>query len=99
NNDGVDGLLVPTGKVDKIAAGLLKLINDDELRQRMGREALSSSARFDPAHVAGRYEELFSDLTRRGGLRGSLHRTRGALLSSAFQAKDASRSALRKVRA
>ncbi|MFI9240270.1 glycosyltransferase family 4 protein [Streptomyces sp. NPDC053079] len=98
-NDGVDGLLVPVGKPDAVAAGLLKLINDDELRARMGREALASSARFDPARVAGRYESLFTDLLARGSLRGSLHRTRGALLSSAFQAKDLSRSALRRVRA
>ncbi|MGK5729328.1 glycosyltransferase family 4 protein [Streptomyces sp. URMC 124] len=98
-SDGVDGLLVPVGKVDKIAAGLLKLINDDELRQRMGRAALESSARFDPARVAGRYEQLFGDLAARGSLRGSLHRTRGALLSSAFKTSDASRSALRRARA
>ncbi|MFI9204616.1 glycosyltransferase family 4 protein [Streptomyces sp. NPDC053048] len=98
-DDGVDGLLVPVGKVDAIAAGLLRLINDDELRKGMGRRALESSARFDPGEVAGRYESLFADLAGRGGLRGSLHRTRGALLSSAFQAKDRSRSALRRVRA
>ncbi|MFI1971131.1 glycosyl transferase [Streptomyces cinnamoneus] len=91
-DDGVDGLLVPVGKTDAIAAGLLKLINDDELRRRMGQAALESSARFDPGRVAGRYEELFADLTGRGALRGSLHRTRGALLSSALQVKDRSRS-------
>ncbi|MEU1313203.1 glycosyltransferase family 4 protein [Streptomyces cinnamoneus] len=98
-DDGVDGLLVPVGKPEAVAAGLLRLINDDELRARMGRQALESSVRFDPDRVAGRYETLFTDLLSRGTLRGSLHRTRGALLSSAFQAKDRSRSALRKVRA
>ncbi|MEU5423025.1 glycosyltransferase family 4 protein [Streptomyces sp. NPDC020799] len=98
-DNGVDGLLVPTGKVDAIAAGLLKLINDDDLRRRMGQAALASSARFDPAEVAGRYEALFTDLASRGGLRGSLHRTRGALLSSALRTKDRSRTALRKARA
>ncbi|WP_344023845.1 glycosyltransferase family 4 protein [Streptomyces luteireticuli] len=97
--DGTDGLLVPVGKTDAIAAGLLKLIEDDELRRRMGRAALESSARFDPAEIAGRYERLFDDLTGRGALRGSLHRTRGALLSGALRTKDAGRSALRRVRA
>ncbi|GAA2908169.1 hypothetical protein GCM10020221_00330 [Streptomyces thioluteus] len=97
--DGTDGLLVPVGKTDAIAAGLLKLIEDDELRRRMGRAALESSARFDPAEIAGRYERLFGDLTGRGALRDSLHRTRGALLSGALKTKDASRSALRRVRA
>ncbi|MFI1800411.1 glycosyltransferase family 4 protein [Streptomyces sp. NPDC020379] len=98
-DNGVDGLLVPTGKADAIAGGLLKLINDDDLRRRMGQAALASSARFDPAEVAGRYEALFTDLASRGGLRGSLHRTRGALLSSALRTKDRSRTALRKGRA
>ncbi|GAA0475053.1 glycosyltransferase family 4 protein [Streptomyces sp. NPDC046215] len=98
-DNGVDGLLVPTGKVDAIAAGLLKLINDDDLRKTMGERALANSARFDPAQVAGRYERLFTDLTSRGGLRGSLHRTRGALLSGALRTTDKSRSALRKGRA
>ncbi|MEU2868293.1 glycosyltransferase family 4 protein [Streptomyces olivoreticuli] len=97
-DNGVDGLLVPTGKADAIAAGLLKLINDDDLRRRMGQAALKSSARFDPAEVAGRYEALFADLASRGALRGSLHRTRGALLSSALRTKDRSRTALRKGR-
>ncbi|KNB49630.1 glycosyltransferase family 4 protein [Streptomyces caatingaensis] len=97
--DGTDGLLVPVGKPGAIAAGLLKLIEDDELRRRMGRAALENSARFDPAEIAGRYERLFADLTGRGALRGSLHRTRGALLSGALKTKDASRSALRRVRA
>ncbi|KOG85142.1 glycosyltransferase family 4 protein [Streptomyces varsoviensis] len=98
-DSGVDGLLVPTGKVDAIADGLLRLINDDELRKRMGREALARSERFDPARIAGRYESLFADLVARGALRGSLHRTRGALLSNAFRTKDAGRSALRRGRA
>ncbi len=97
--DGTDGLLVPVGKPDAVAAGLLKLINDDELRRRMGAAALESSARFDPGRVAERYETLFTDLRARGALRGSLHRTRGALLSTAFRAKDRGRAALRKARA
>ncbi|KUJ67293.1 glycosyl transferase [Streptomyces albus subsp. albus] len=94
--DGVDGRLVKTGDVGAIARGLLGLINDDELRQRMGRQALERSARFDPANVAGRYESLFADLTARGGLRGTLHRTRGTLLSGALATKDAGRSLIRK---
>ncbi|MEU2212126.1 glycosyltransferase family 4 protein [Streptomyces hygroscopicus] len=93
-DNGVDGRLVPTGDVDAIAAALLDLVNDDELRQRMGQAALKDSARFDPSRVAGRYETLFSGLIARSGLRGSLHRARGSLLSGAFMTKDS----LRKVR-
>lgn len=98
-DNGVDGRLVPTGDVDSIAEALLDLINDDELRQRMGRAALEGSARFDPSRVAGRYESLFTDLVARGSLRGTLHRTRGALLGGVFATKDAGRSMLGRVRA
>ncbi|WP_069868784.1 glycosyltransferase family 4 protein [Streptomyces malaysiensis] len=93
-DNGVDGRLVPTGDTDAIAAALLDLINDDELRQQMGQAALKDSARFDPSRVAGRYETLFSGLIARSGLRGSLHRARGSLVSGAFVTKDS----LRKVR-
>ncbi|WP_086859484.1 glycosyltransferase, partial [Streptomyces milbemycinicus] len=91
-DDGVDGRLVPTGDVDAIATALLGLINDDELRQRMGQEALKRSARFDPSQVAGRYESLFADLMGRGTMRGTLHRARGTLLSGVFATKDVGHS-------
>jgi glycosyltransferase involved in cell wall biosynthesis len=83
---GVDGLLAPTGDVKAISAALLRLMNDDVLRQQMRRAALLSSARFDPAHVGARYEELMTDLVNRRG--GALHRARGALLGGAYAAKD-----------
>ena len=38
-DNGVDGRLVPTGDTDAIAAALLDLINNDDLRQQMGRAA------------------------------------------------------------
>ncbi|MEU7908083.1 glycosyltransferase family 4 protein [Actinoplanes sp. NPDC049118] len=65
--DGVDGLLVPTGDVDAIAAGLLRLINDDGLRAALGRAARENSRRYDPAPVAARYAELFARLHPGGG--------------------------------
>lgn len=101
-SDGEDGRLVPVGDVDSITAALLELINDDALRQRMGRTALARAARFDPAHIGQRYADLFTDLTTRRGtgsrtgpLRGSLHRTRGALLGGAYRTRDALRRARR----
>ncbi|GEB53006.1 MULTISPECIES: glycosyltransferase family 4 protein [Streptomyces] len=87
---GVDGTLVPTGNENAVASALLTLINDDELRRRMGRAALADAARFDPAHVGARYESLMQELTGRTG-RG-LHRTRGSLLSGAYAVKDALRN-------
>ncbi|WP_435241397.1 glycosyltransferase family 4 protein [Streptomyces cucumeris] len=93
-DNGVDGRLVPSGDADAVAGALLDLINNDELRQQMGQAALKDAARFDPSRVAGRYDSLFADLVARSGLRGTLHRARGSLLSGALVTKDS----LRKVR-
>jgi glycosyltransferase involved in cell wall biosynthesis len=60
--DGVDGLLVPVRDPDALAAGLLRLINDDPLRHRMGLAARANARRFDPATVAADYERLFTEL-------------------------------------
>ncbi|MET7604573.1 glycosyltransferase family 4 protein [Streptomyces avermitilis] len=101
-DNGVDGRLVEVGNVEAIAEGLLELINNDALRQRMSAAALKDSERFDPSRIAERYESLFTGLAPRGGatlggrMRGSLHRTRGALLGRAYAVRDAGRTALKK---
>ncbi|MGW1887882.1 glycosyltransferase family 4 protein [Streptomyces sp. NPDC001970] len=69
--DGVDGLLVPVGDVGAIAAALLRLIDDEELRRRLGAAARAHARRFDPGPVAKQYEELFAEL---GAARGAAAR-------------------------
>ena len=59
--DGEDGLLTPVGDPDAMADALLRLIDDDERRRSMAAAALANSARYDPAPIADRYEELFDD--------------------------------------
>ncbi|GGP67323.1 glycosyltransferase family 4 protein [Streptomyces abikoensis] len=61
-SDGEDGLLVPVGDSDAIAKGLLKLIEDDELRRAMGAAALVSARRYAPERIADAYLELIDDL-------------------------------------
>ncbi|GAA2338317.1 glycosyltransferase family 4 protein [Streptomyces violaceusniger] len=61
-NDGVDGRLVPMGDRQALAAALSDLIADESGRRRMGEAARAAAHRFDPAHVAHAYEELFGDL-------------------------------------
>ncbi|WP_328326517.1 MULTISPECIES: glycosyltransferase family 4 protein [unclassified Streptomyces] len=60
--DGVDGLLVPVGDSTAVAAALLKLIRDEELRHRMSAAALANARRFDPRQVTEQYEQLFTAL-------------------------------------
>jgi glycosyltransferase involved in cell wall biosynthesis len=59
---GVDGLLVPVGDGQALAAAMLDLITDDSARRRMGEAARVSARRFDPAPIARTYEELFTML-------------------------------------
>ncbi|MGK5549798.1 glycosyltransferase family 4 protein, partial [Streptomyces sp. URMC 127] len=60
--DGVDGLLVRPGDPDAVAEGLLKLINDEELRRSMGRAARASARRYAPAQIAERFEQIVREV-------------------------------------
>lgn len=60
--DGKDGLLVPVGDVEAIAKGLLKLIEDDELRRSMGAAARESAQRYSPERIADAYLQLIDSL-------------------------------------
>lgn len=62
-HDGVDGRLIPMGDRQALTAALCDLIADEPGRRRMGQAARRAAERFDPAHVARVYEELFADLT------------------------------------
>lgn len=61
----VDGLLTPVGDPAALAAALLRVIGDDELRRKMAAAALMNAERYDPAPIAERYEQLFTELARR----------------------------------
>ncbi|GAA4561848.1 hypothetical protein GCM10023176_01380 [Micromonospora coerulea] len=67
--DGADGLLVPGDDLDGYAAALRTVMRDDDLRARMAKMAVANSARFDPAHLAGRFAADCAELlaTRRAG--------------------------------
>ena len=63
----VDGLLVPTGDVDALADGLLRLIEDDQLRRSMSEAARRSAMRFDAGTVRDEWTDLLEELLRRRG--------------------------------
>jgi glycosyltransferase involved in cell wall biosynthesis len=60
--DGVDGLLVRPRDVRGLAAGILRLIEDEDERRRLGAAALQSAARYDLTSVSSRWLELLGDL-------------------------------------
>jgi glycosyltransferase involved in cell wall biosynthesis len=50
--DGETGLLVPRGDVDELAAALLRLLGDDELRLRLGEHGRVAATRYSlDAHL------------------------------------------------
>jgi glycosyltransferase involved in cell wall biosynthesis/GT2 family glycosyltransferase len=59
--DGENGLLVPGGDVDALAAAMARLIGDPEQREQMGRNALERSRAFTPEVVMPQLEGLYRD--------------------------------------
>lgn len=56
--DGVDGLLVDPDSVSALARGLERLMGDDDLRRRLGRQATDVADRFAPDAVATQWLEI-----------------------------------------
>ncbi|MFF0724885.1 glycosyltransferase family 4 protein [Streptomyces sp. NPDC004134] len=100
--DGMDGRLVPVGDANAVADALLELIQDDDLRRRMGAAALIASERFDPSRIAARHEAIFTELREhphpRGPLRDLALRSRATAYGSACSARHLAATALRRAR-
>jgi glycosyltransferase involved in cell wall biosynthesis len=60
--DGVDGYLVPEGDAECLADKLVKLMDDELLRQRMGRAARKNSERYAEEVIMRRWISLFEGL-------------------------------------
>ncbi|MBO3747681.1 glycosyltransferase family 4 protein [Streptosporangiaceae bacterium NEAU-GS5] len=61
----IDGLLVPPQDVSGLAAAINRLIEDPELRARLGEAALATAAGYAPEAVTPRWERLFAELAAR----------------------------------
>jgi glycosyltransferase involved in cell wall biosynthesis len=64
--DGVDGLLTPSGSVEGLAAALVRLAGDPELRDRLGRNARTTAARYTPARTAQGLLEVYRQMAGQG---------------------------------
>ena len=62
--DGLDGILVEEGDVEGLAAGMLKLIQNNGLRKSMGLAAYQRSERYAEENVMRMWTTLFDNLTR-----------------------------------
>ncbi|GIH75520.1 glycosyltransferase family 4 protein [Planobispora longispora] len=59
---GHDGLLVPPDDVDALAAGLLKMIDDEDGRRRMAANARETAREYSISTIADRWEDAFAEL-------------------------------------
>lgn len=60
--DGEDGFLIPEGDTDAFARALVKLIQDDKLRLRMGDAARKNSSRWDKEKIMKQWTDLFCSI-------------------------------------
>jgi glycosyltransferase involved in cell wall biosynthesis len=58
-----NGLLARDGDVDDLARQLARLMDDEDLRRRMGAEAVESAHRYDVEVIMKQWDELFRSLT------------------------------------
>jgi glycosyltransferase involved in cell wall biosynthesis len=59
--DGVNGLLVPSGDVDALAGAIRRLTAEPGLRERLAAAAAPSVERLRPERVYGRLEEILTE--------------------------------------
>lgn len=61
--DGLDGLLVDNGNIDELANKICYLIENDDLRKKMGSRARISVERFEADNIMGQWKDLFEKLS------------------------------------
>ena len=59
--DGVDGFLVPPGDEDALSERICELIENEDVRRRMGKAALANAGRFDIDSVIPLWMDLFKE--------------------------------------
>ena len=61
-DDGKNGLLVENGNIEMLAGKICYLIENDEIRRKMGQQARIDVERFKIEQIAGQWKELFESL-------------------------------------
>ena len=60
--DGRNGILVPNDDIAALAQGMMRMMDDDIARRRMGDEAWKVVDEYSEERVMGMWKELFEDL-------------------------------------
>lgn len=63
-NNGTDGFLVENRNIDAFAECVCQLIENEPLRQKMGKTAISSAQRFRAEVIMPKWKQLFEQLCR-----------------------------------
>ena len=61
-NDGVEGLLVPPKDEESLAQALIRLLNDEELRKKMGANGLIKAKNFDWENIALKVLDYYNEV-------------------------------------
>ena len=61
-SEGHDGFLVPPGDLTAFAGRLCLLMDNEELRHTMGRQAVVSAQRYMDAKIMPLWEQLFKEM-------------------------------------
>lgn len=63
-SDGVDGLLVAEGDIEKLAEKIIWLIEHEELRKEMGKHARQKVEKYKIEYIGAKWESLFESLLK-----------------------------------
>lgn len=61
-DNGINGYLIENGNVEAFAKATLKLIEDEELRKKMGKAAIEKSKQYLPENIMPKWTELYQTL-------------------------------------
>ena len=63
--DGQDGFIIPDGDLDAFQEKLEELICNEELRSRLGKNAIESMKRFEPDLIVDQWESLLQEVVNK----------------------------------
>ena len=63
-HDGEDGILCENGNIESLAAGICRLIEDEQLRKKMGRKAAQNILRYSLDNIMAQWNDLLQEIRK-----------------------------------